>query len=57
MPCERLSAAGIRDFGREQSLAVLVKPFGSRLLTLPDLNWHLIGLLQNKAKKALELFQ
>jgi hypothetical protein len=49
-------AAGVRDFGEsriQEAQAKLVQ-----LGDLPDVNWHLIGHLQNnKAKKALEQFQ
>jgi hypothetical protein len=49
-------AAGIRDFGESRTQEAEAKV--AQLKDLPNLNWHLIGHLQNnKAKKALEQFQ
>jgi len=48
--------AGIRDFGESRTQEAEAKV--AQLKDLPNLNWHLIGHLQNnKAKKALEQFQ
>jgi len=49
-------AAGIRDFGESRTQEAEAKV--AQMKDLPNLNWHLIGHLQNnKAKKALEQFQ
>jgi hypothetical protein len=48
-------AAGVRDFGESRVQEAEAKL--AQLGDLPDLNWHLIGHLQNnKVKKALEQF-